>query len=136
MKNFLRASTIGLAIAVSSAGVAFAQAGATDTSGRPTIDGLVAALNNYSTAITNLDGLTTVDANMITLINVADMVGGDNTSAYVTAMGNTDVAQVHTAISANATLANAITSANVDISDVVAVSVTPTGVITVYYIGD
>ena len=134
MKKFLRVTTIGLAIAVSSAGAAFAQA--TDTSGRPTIDGLVAALNGYSTAITNLDGLTTVDPNMVTLINVADMIGGDNTNAYVDAMGNTDVGQVHAAISANATLANAITSANVDVSDVVAVSVTPTGVITVYYIAD
>ncbi len=135
MKKFLRATAIGLAIAVTSAGGAFAQA-ATDTSGRPNFDGLLAALTNYTTAVANLNALATVDPNAVTLLDVGDMVGGNNTTAYVDALGNANLLDIHSAITANATLTNIITSAGVDVSDVVAVSVTTAGAITVYYIGD
>ena len=106
------------------------------TSAQADFAALLAAMNGHATAVANLGALATVDPSAVTLVNVADMVGGNNMTPYLDALAIADAAGVQAAISGNAVLASTVTSRGVDVSDVIAIDVTAAGAVTVYYVAD
>jgi hypothetical protein len=135
MRNLIGAAAIGLAISTTTFGVAMAQP-APAASMQQSFDLLVGALNNYSDELANLAALTTIDPTAVTLMDTGELVTGDNTTAYLDALGNADIAAIHAAVGANTVLAGILSQARVDLSDVVAISAQTNGQITIFFIAD
>jgi hypothetical protein len=116
----------GLGAGAAGAGQAAAPGQAGDNFGQ-----LMASLNALPTAadLGAIAGTPTIN-----VVNVSDLLRGNNAEALTSAMdrNETQLAELKTAISANSTLSAALTAQQVNLDDVVAIDVGAGGEITVY----
>lgn len=98
---------------------------------------LVSALNNVSAEINNLEALNDLNVEDVRVVNVEDVLNGNNVRALNNALNrnDVDVNVLRNAINDNEVIKQALNDNNVAITDVVAVDVLSGGDVVVYYQG-
>ena len=104
----------------------------------PSFGSLISAINSQSAHNEKLKAATTLTAEHVQLVNVEDLLKGNNVEALNNALSKADTAAtsaLHTSIGENATITNALSmnTAKLEAKDVVATEVTPDGKVVVYY---
>jgi hypothetical protein len=94
---------------------------------------LIASLNGLATTTTSIAAITTAPAN-IEVVDVATLTEGANAEAFTNALdrNETQVADLRTALDANATLKAALEAQSVNLNEVVAIDIAANGDLVVY----
>lgn len=102
-----------------------------------TVENLVAALNNTSVEISELDSLDALAAEDVQVVNVEDVLQGENTDSLNSALDRDEVeiVELEEAITANEVISTVLTTHEVDVAvaDIVAIDVLSNGGVIVYY---
>jgi len=104
----------------------------------PNFGSLISAINSQASHNEKLKAATTLTAENVQLVNVEDLLKGNNVEALNNALSKADTAAssaLRTSIGENATITNALSmnTAKLEAKDVVATEVTPEGKVIVYY---
>jgi len=104
----------------------------------PSFGSLMSAINSQAAHNEKLKAATTLTAENVQLVNVEDLLKGNNVEALNNALSKSDTAAttaLRTAVTENATITNALTTntAKLEAKDVIASEVTPEGKVIVYY---
>ena len=104
----------------------------------PNFGSLISAINAQAAHNEKLKAATTLTAENVQLVNVEDLLKGNNVEALNNALSKADTAAsaaLRTSIGENATITNALSmnTAKLEAKDVVATEVTPEGKVIVYY---
>jgi hypothetical protein len=138
----LLAALAGAAItAVATPNVSFAQqpkVSKGEVATAPSFGSLISAINSQATHNEKLKAATMLTPENVQLVNVEDLLKGNNVEALNNALSKADTAAataLRTSISENATITNALTTntAKLEAKDVVATEVMPDGKVIVYY---
>jgi hypothetical protein len=113
---------------------------------KPSFGSLISAINSSSTANTKLKALTTVNATDVQLVNVEDLLQGNNAEALNNALtkNQSDIEALRTTLGGSPafstvfaadTSASAVSSMSMKpaAKDIVAADVSPDGKVTLYY---
>lgn len=95
---------------------------------------LISALNNISAEINELEALKNIAVGDVTVVNVADLLKGNNVEAFNNALNknNVEVARLTNVLNNNTVLTDVLKNNNVAISRVVAVDVLSGGGVTLF----
>lgn len=141
-RTLLTALTTAFAVAVAVPSVSKAQDTTTKTSKgevalKPNFGSLMSALNSASAHNDKLKAMTEVTAANVQLVNVEDLLKGNNVEAFNAALAKNeaDVTALRTTLGANTTINGMLTSNSVPLTatDVVATDVGADGKLVVYY---
>lgn len=103
----------------------------------PSFGSLMSAINSQAAHNEKLKAATTLTAEQVQLVNVEDLLKGNNVEALTGALSKaeTDVTALRTTVGENAIITNALTTnpAKLEAKDVVATEVSPDGKVIVYY---
>jgi hypothetical protein len=125
----MRVSKSVLAAAGFAAALAVAPAMAAND---PTFGQVISSIQASKTGSTKIQSLSTVKS--VTVVKVNDLAKGENMKALDEAVNKnqTDITSLRTAMTSNTAVKTALTSANVDVSKVVAAEIASDGILTVY----
>jgi hypothetical protein len=103
----------------------------------PSFGSLISAINSSAATNAKLKGLATIDATNIQLVNVEDLLKGNNVEALNNALkkNEADLATLRTTLGGNATVSSTLTANATPLAatDVVASEVGADGKVIVYY---
>lgn len=102
--------------------------------GQATFGNLIAALNNITVQIDRLNALNDLTVSQVRVVNVQDLLNGNNTNALNNALNrnNTEIVTLRGVLNNNEVIKNALNNNNVAIDRVVAISVLSGGGVTVF----
>ena len=104
---------------------------------KPNFGSLMSALNSVSAHNDKLKAMTALTAENVQLVNVEELIKGNNTEALEAALqkNEADLATLRTTLGANTTINGLLTANSVPLaaSDVIATDVGADGKVTVYY---
>lgn len=114
------------------------QGGSNQAAGQANFGNLISALNNVSAQVSNIQALNNVTVQDVRLVNVQDVLNGNNVQALNNALNanNVQILQnfLNNSVNNNTVvLRNILSSNNLDVSRVVAVDVLSGGQIVVFY---
>ena len=139
-RTFLAALAAAAVTAVATPNVTFAQQqkeSKGEVATAPSFGSLMSAINSAATHNEKLKAATTLAADKVQLVNVEDLLQGNNVEALKNALTKyeSDITALRTTVGENATITNALTTntAKLEAKDVVATDVTPDGKVIVYY---
>jgi hypothetical protein len=118
---------------LAAAGVAAALAAAPAmAANEPTFGQVISSIQASKTGSTQIQSLSTVKS--VNVVKVNDIAKGDNMKALDEAVNKnqSDITSLRTAMTSNTAVKTALTSANVDVSKVVAAEIASDGILTVY----
>jgi hypothetical protein len=119
--------------ALAAAGVAAALAAAPAMAANdPTFGQVISSIQASKTGSTQIQSLSTVKS--VNVVKVNDIAKGENIKALDEAVNKnqSDITSLRTAMTSNTAVKTALTSANVDVSKVVAAEIASDGILTVY----
>ena len=104
------------------------------TSGQATFGNLVSALNNINAQIDRLNALNDLTVSQVRVVNVQDLLNGNNTNALNNALNrnHTEIVKLRDVLNNNEVIKNALNSNNVALDRVVAINVLSGGGVTVF----
>lgn len=139
-RTFLAALAAAAVTAVATPNVTFAQQqkeSKGEVATAPSFGSLISAINSAAAHNEKLKAATTLAADKVQLVNVEDLLQGNNVEALNNALTKyeSDITALRTTVGENATITNALTTntAKLEAKDVVATDVTPDGKVIVYY---
>nr|WP_290221308.1 hypothetical protein [Trichocoleus desertorum] len=102
--------------------------------GQATVGNLVAALNNIAVQITNLQALNDLTVQNVRVVNVEDVLNGNNVEALNNALNrnNVEIVTLRNVLNNNEVIKNALNNNNVAVNDVVAIDVLSGGDVVVF----
>lgn len=137
MRHFKTVTLIAMLAVVPASG--FAQdagkkAATKQTANQATFGNLIAALNNVAVEITELEALKNITVGDVTLVNVSDLLKGNNVEAFNNALNrnNVEVARLTNVLNSNTVLTDFLKNNNVAVSRVVAIDVLSGGGVTLF----
>jgi hypothetical protein len=121
-------------LAIGAPVAASAQAPAPQVAGQATFGNLISALNNISAQIGRLNALNNLTVSNVRVVNVSDLLNGNNVNALNNALNNNNVQilNLRNVLNNNEVVKNALNSNNVAISRVVAIDVLSGGDVVVF----
>lgn len=143
-RTLIRAALVA-AFAVASPSISAAQGGGGNNqgTGQVTFGNLIAALNNVSVAINQLNALNNVNVSQVRLVNVQNLLNGNNVEALNNALNrnNVEILNLRNVLTNNScsvvavcnSLNNVLNNNNVAIGQVVALSVLSGGNVILFY---
>ena len=139
-RTFLAALAAAAVTAVATPNVTFAQQqkeSKGEVATAPSFGSLISAINSTAAHNEKLKAATTLTADKVQLVNVEDLLQGNNVEALKSSLMKyeSDITALRTTVGENATITNALTTntAKLEAKDVVATDVTPAGKVIVYY---
>jgi hypothetical protein len=105
-----------------------------DKPGQPNFGVLISSINNMPRELSELQARTNLTASDVRIVNVADLMEGNNRAALDNALSKNTAnnAKLSTAISANKVLADYLNTNKVVATRVVAIDVPPSGPVTLF----
>ena len=102
--------------------------------GQATVGNLIAALNNIAVQITNLQALNDLTVQNVRVVNVEDVLNGNNVEALNNALNrnNVEILNLRNVLNNNEIIKNALNNNNVAVNDVVAIDVLSGGDVVVF----
>jgi hypothetical protein len=100
-----------------------------------TVGNLISALNNIAVQITNLEALNGLTVEDVQVVNVQDVLNGNNVQALNNALNrnNVEILNLRNVLNNNEVIKNALNNNNVAIGQVVAVDVLSGGDVILFY---
>lgn len=100
-----------------------------------TVGNLISALNNIAVQITNLEALNNLTVENVRVVNVEDVLNGNNVEAFNNALNqnNVEVVTLRNTLNNNEIIKNVLNNNNVEIGQVVAIDVLSGGDVIVFY---
>lgn len=110
------------------------QPSAAERTGQPNWGTLMSSMNNTSTEVTELQGLKNLTAANVHVVNVSDLASGNNMEAFNNALKRNDaeITKLRTALGANTVITQHLKASNITADRVVAIDVTPAGMVTLF----
>lgn len=107
---------------------------AKQTANQATFGNLIAALNNISAEITQLEALKNIAVGDVTVVNVSDLLKGNNVEALNNALNknNVEIARLTNVLNNNTVLTDFLKNNNIAVSRVVAIDVLSGGGVTMF----
>ena len=99
-----------------------------------TVGNLIAALNNIAVQITNLNALNDLTVEDVQVVNVEDVLNGNNVEAFNNALNrnNVEIIELRNTLNNNEIVKNVLNNNNVAIGEVVAIDVLSGGDVVVF----
>ena len=100
-----------------------------------TVGNLIAALNNIAVQITNLNALNDLTVEDVQVVNVEDVLNGNNVEAFNNALNrnNVEIIELRNTLNNNEIVKNVLNNNNVAIGEVVAIDVLSGGDVIVFF---
>ena len=100
-----------------------------------TVGNLIAALNNIAVQITNLNALNDLTVEDVQVVNVEDVLNGNNVEAFNNALNrnNVEIIELQNTLNNNEIVKNVLNNNNVAIGEVVAIDVLSGGDVIVFF---
>lgn len=126
---------LALSVAVTLSLALAAPAAAQQTSVQRNFGNLIAALNNISVQIEELEALNDLTVSDVRVVNVEDVLNGNRVRALNNALNRNDVdiVRLRNVLNDNEIIKNALNNNDVAVSDVVAIEVLSGGDIVLYF---
>lgn len=133
MRIFRTALVIAL-LATAAPAIALAQGGNKQVTGQAIFGNLIAALNNVAVEITELNALNNLKVTDVRVVNVEDLLKGNNVEALNNALNRNkvEVATLTNMLNNNTVLTDFLKNNNIAVSRVVAIDVLSGGGVTLF----
>ena len=135
IRHALLALPLAGMLAVATPVVASAQSSGTQVAPQATFGNLISALNNISAQIDRLNALNNLTVSHVRVVNVSDLLNGNNTNALNNALNknNVQILKLRDVLNNNEVIKNALNNNNVSLSRVVAVDVLSGGDVILFH---
>ena len=124
-KTLLKTVPLAAILAVSAPSLASAQGGNKQATGQATFGNLIAALNNISVEIGELNALNNLTVQDVKIVYVRDLLNGNNVQALNNALNrnNVQILNLTNTLNNNTVLQNVLNNNNIAINRVIAIDV-------------
>ena len=133
MRNVRTALVIAL-LATAAPAIALAQGGNKQVTGQGNFGNLISALNNIAVEITELNALNNLTVSNVRVVNVQDVLKGNNVEALNNALNRNkvEVAKLTNVLNNNTVLTDFLKQNNIAVSRVIAIDVLSGGGVTLF----